>query len=1271
MKKIDELWRCTKNYGSDIKSIIFQKNENTKEIVKEFHSLTAASDADKDGAYCKMLNFALQNDEVYNIAVTGPYGSGKSSVIKTFKSNYNKFKYLDISLATFKNTDDVAQNENDTQNSNKALQVNRDSPLDIASIEKSILQQLFYSVSQDELPRSRLKRIVEVKKRLIWSWSLFSIMWLVYALFLFFPDNKLLNDLLPLKEFRNVEFVKYEILFIFLMLSATILFLFYSFFEKIQEFKLKFQDAEITVSNSSNSSVLNNHLDEVIYFFERTKFDVIIFEDLDRFGDNEIFVRLRELNTLINNSKNQIKRKIVFLYAIKDSMFKDKDRTKFFDVIVPIIPIINPTNAYDLIKERFLNNGVLGEKHGLDNYFINQISLHFDDMRLLTNIFNEFKIYSQKLHNLNINKNKLLALMIYKNYHPKDFSNLHSNFGVLFDLFNSRKIDFKENCKIDIKDNITIDKNKLSETEKNLVNSIKELRMIYVFELSKHINGAVIQHNMQNWGLVNIPLSISININGTSFQFDDSILDDETFSLLSQSTSFILMINNLQKQLTFSSIEKSVDPQRSYLQREQIVKNSLNRQDILNSIKKMELALSNLDSANLSELLEKHSKIDFFDEACHGIMIRYLVKNNWISEDYPTYISYFFDSDITINDKNFAMLNSENGSPAFDVELFKVKETIFRFLKPEYFKNKSILNFSLVDYILSHVSEYQVQIENLFIQLSDKTDESYSFIIKYITRNNCLDVFLNELISRWGDIWDNIERSEDNESKNLILEKLINFIHPENLVFLSNDKTLQSALSARTDFIEYSKKYSIDNKKLLAFLDAVSPRFTALSCSNDDLDLFNLVCSKGFFAICPEMILNILVLNNDDSLSNEIKIKFQASPYTAISNYEPNYLLPIINDHLELFVENIVLRVDGVLSEDIDKFISLLNHDQIGSSHKVEIIKRSSTILDVITAISDKSLWPEFFENSRVTPKWINILNFFHASNNEIHDELIDFLNIEDNFTSLSNERISDQVIDAGAENQKDICDNLEKSILLCNQLSNESYTALQNSITYRYTNIDLSTLDSIKITSLISHEGLAFDQYNIDQLRALIPDQSSLFLESNLEKLMSSPELSLTVEQCIQLLRSKKLNGSFIIEFSSIFCQKYIDDANLCDAIITSCVSNNLAIPDFVIASIFTTNKSMAIKVKALSHQINFIKNQEIFSLLTKMDAPYNELAYANDHKYPAESIPNAILQKLERSGYISSSKSKSNGLLKLLKEDTVSFTTIYKNEEGDSTNQ
>ena len=118
--------------------------------------------------------------------------------------------------------------------------------------------------------------------------------------------------------------------------------------------KLNLKDGEIEVIE--NNSIFNKHLDEILYFFQVTDYDVVIIEDLDRFGTPNIFLKLRELNQLINESKI-VGRHITFIYAIKDDIFKDEERTKFFDFIITVIPVINPSNSKDKLKSALEKKG--------------------------------------------------------------------------------------------------------------------------------------------------------------------------------------------------------------------------------------------------------------------------------------------------------------------------------------------------------------------------------------------------------------------------------------------------------------------------------------------------------------------------------------------------------------------------------------------------------------------------------------------------------------------------------------------------------------------------------------------------------------------------------------------------------------------------------------------------------------------------------------------------------------------------------------------------
>nr|WP_138100290.1 hypothetical protein [Streptococcus australis] len=198
----------------------------------------------------------------------------------------------------------------------------------------------------------------------------------------------------------------------------------------------------------STVSYFDNFLSDVIYLFDESDADFVIFEDLDRFNDHSIFEKLREINLMVNQRRNSSNdKKLMFFYVISDEVFSEKnvdptnnsknisatEKTKFFDVIIPIIPIINNTNSFDYLKSRLLGDIENTDKNEFET-FLYQISIFIDDLRVLKNIVNEFKIY-KKIHKNNIKKidyKQLLALIIYKTLNSSDFNDLVKSKGDLY-----------------------------------------------------------------------------------------------------------------------------------------------------------------------------------------------------------------------------------------------------------------------------------------------------------------------------------------------------------------------------------------------------------------------------------------------------------------------------------------------------------------------------------------------------------------------------------------------------------------------------------------------------------------------------------------------------------------------------------------------------------------------------------------------------------------------------------------------------------------------
>lgn len=120
----------------------------------------------------------------------------------------------------------------------------------------------------------------------------------------------------------NDDWVKVAAFIILVFGMCLLLYILVRFIKRlgIKNVGIDMTPAKIEIENRKNKSVLNNYLDEIIYFFQKKKYEVVFFEDLDRFGKNEIFTKLRELNTILNQSED-INRRIVFVYALCDEVF--------------------------------------------------------------------------------------------------------------------------------------------------------------------------------------------------------------------------------------------------------------------------------------------------------------------------------------------------------------------------------------------------------------------------------------------------------------------------------------------------------------------------------------------------------------------------------------------------------------------------------------------------------------------------------------------------------------------------------------------------------------------------------------------------------------------------------------------------------------------------------------------------------------------------------------------------------------------------------------
>lgn len=578
-----------------------------------------------------LLEKAIRHDDVYNICLSGDYGSGKSSIIESFKLNFPNFRYLNISLANF---NDNYLNGDDN------------------SLEKAIVKQLFYKTNHKKIPSSRFTKIrdISIKKTLYYLVILTIILLnLNYWKDILSTKFKELNNILP---FGEINFgLLFFLIVISLVASAYIL---SKIFNKISfAAGIKKENFEVSVqSNAEKSNAFDQYIDELIYFFNRNDYDVLFFEDLDRFNKIDIFTKLRDLNRLLNDSEEVFspkkhKRKIKFVYAIKDSIFVDgknlskkdnadfgeikyenyildlsvgENRTKFFDYIIPVIPYMDANNSYNDLQKRFNDNNIK-----IEDEFISDITVFITDKRLLTNTVNEFLLYKDKLKHLKEYEYKyLFSIILYKNIYPIDFLNLTNQEGFLYEIINNKKIYIqreleKINSKIEeIENKIGDLNNKITQDDDDLLSFILGLlaRKGY-YSIDNKAFDNISLDDIKN--IMNKEENDRISAN-SYYQYVYDIFTDEI-------KSKILEKENLIKNNEFSE------------------KNKLTK-ELLNLKHKRKILLEK----TLSDLiLDSSINIDFGKNK----LIKVLLMKGYINERYTNYISYFREGEINFKELEF------------------------------------------------------------------------------------------------------------------------------------------------------------------------------------------------------------------------------------------------------------------------------------------------------------------------------------------------------------------------------------------------------------------------------------------------------------------------------------------------------------------------------------------------------------------------------------------------------------------------------------------
>ncbi|WP_281797571.1 hypothetical protein [Mitsuokella multacida] len=1220
----------------DIITRIYHKFCNQKLIASAaYRSLTPKDNIDYDNnEYFKAMEYALTQPKIKNIALAGPYGSGKSSIIDTFISHNPELHILKISMATFVET--INSNEDHTADTNESDSNNTSDKNRIdfkeKEIEEWILKQLFYKVSWKKIPQSRFHRIHNQSLINTSIKILFGLLFLGVFVAIFFPDtmhkiNNLITsfgttvNLLPMISWIFVTFLCW-------LMICYIGYLVRYYFPDLRMKKINFHSLELENKNIDDDSVFDKNLDEILYFFESTPYDIIFFEDLDRLERNRIFVHLRQLNTLLNNY-DLIYRDIRFVYAVRDDIFTSQDRTKFFDFIIPVIPIINSTNSNEIIL-KWIKENKFDDK--ITEPYIDDISPYIDDMRLLQNTFNEFHLYHRILRDnkqLNLNDENMFSILLFKNLYPNDFADIEKEEGIIKQAFYDKNKYVQEvSSRLD---------NKIRENEESLqkisnesLRSIKEIKVVMLVKLTEEDK---------------MPDSINIRFD-RNYNTDDILRDDFDCYLLDKEKFADIYFRGRRNYV--ENLSNYVAP---YIERINYLKRKFpeEKDKIYKEIEIKRKEKVKLIELSLQELINEYGSNFLSENVKANKLLVFLLRNGYINERYADYINYFHANSISLMDKNF-ILAVKNREIINHFESIGSPYKIIQSLSESDLKNKASFNFSLLDYILSAEREDNIKINRKIQVYLDRIarldQDAWTFFNEYVTylkgtkKKASSFPDLIRIITQRNPVFLYIvfrQKLLDEEKEQYVID-VLHYV-PENIIEkMQRLNEVSEYISEHGDILNRFSK--LEDESLQEFerkLVLLNIKFENFDIKNVKNDLLDFVLNNNLYQISPDMIKSVIAYRKPD-VGDDVSAHY----YTSILATKDKRILEYVHMHMDIYMEKVEMcSANNQESNKAVVNLLSLNFDNIDRCVKFLHQQEKVFFENIYECYNDswdentesvQRIWNVLLQNKKIAVTWDNVESYYTKFDHTITTELVQFVCTY--IDEMKNIRIVDPEVSrgqliVGLIKSKDVLPkNLEK---ILDKVSIKDAGGL------------LSVVTPEKLTILIHHNVIRF---SIDNLISLIPDSSEesnmdlpvYFAVNNWDEFLAKADQlgpQKYEEFWLSLLKTEKIDYD-----KKYALLGYLKVNDITEEFANCIASLNLKVPEAILMKVMSYLKNADIK-KLMFQNLENLSADDFNELFQKLSGEYKKLGERESHKrarFRNVQLYIDLAERLKEVGYISS---------------------------------
>lgn len=969
------------------------------------YDLTPTDEAEGVECYTYMLNEALKREKVTNIAIAGRYGSGKSSFLNTFfKSRKNetglskeekklrdKEKVLKISMAAF-------------------LEKEGEQKMDEARerlLEISILQQMFYHVTQGELPFSRFRRLTRFGWRKWWLMLGYLLLLMVTVICLVQPSS--MRQHFPkalVADWCDVAYVDWCNLAywvgvgLLLIVGAIGIFQVLRFYKKVKHCNLNFQNIELEIEKEDETSVFNRYMDEVVYFFEETGYTIVVFEDIDRFKDVRIFAKLRELNLILNSAKQIEQKPIRFIYALRDNMFTGTERVKFFDFILPIVPVVDSKTSAAKLKEKltaYVGEGKIAEYDEM----IHALSPYISDMRLMNNIANEFAAYREMIstqgHGL-----RFLGMVIFKNFFPAEFAKLYERTDSLLARILERKKEIVEEKISGLNAEVENIKTAIAESEKEKIGNVRELQLLYMVccvgkELPK---GA---ESIEWKGHESVTLSdffsspdLFDSLYGNDFRVGYVTKNPHYANYWERRTSeckWASIYPQIQKEMgeykkrIKAIADKAVAKREEYNRRISelgIEKNAVCRSSLADMLKKgwfLEDDIRNAlkDCYPKSEVKKGEPSPEIAIKKETIILLYQLFYGGYVGENYEHFISVFKTGDMTRGDNDFETAVLENVEYPFDYELAD-PAAVVEHLGVGMFTKPAVRNFALVETMIKARERYKDKLEAFASRFVSDTADNQGFAIELISRASTNDDSATKIvgfyIEHWNTCLDDLFKGGNltDDLKEKLMEATLRWMKSSRGALPSE---VMTHISEAKHPCEMFKRAGYDPEAMVKLLDDADVLLGNCVFESDyEKAYVEAVRHTGCYSYENGMLERLMAASNVDVS------KFRQAPMSCVRDCGLLDVIDDVNEHFGYFVATFYTVEKSEKEDDPQVVIDVMNTSDFDIKDREIFVKAQKQLIEDMEQIKDDDLSKCLLSANMVVPSWKNVV---HAAKRFAH----------------------------------------------------------------------------------------------------------------------------------------------------------------------------------------------------------------------------------------------------------------------------------------------